>query len=52
MNIDSLRDPRNKFKLQELIGEGTYGEVYWAKDVETGKRVICLIELTVPSDVH
>lgn len=36
VNIDSLRDPRNKFKLQELIGEGTYGEVYWAKDVETG----------------
>ncbi|XP_017301836.1 myosin-IIIb-like [Diaphorina citri] len=52
INIDSLRDPRNKFKLQELIGEGTYGEVYWAKDVETGDHVAIKIMENIPENIE
>uniref|UniRef100_A0A8D8XJS4 non-specific serine/threonine protein kinase n=1 Tax=Cacopsylla melanoneura TaxID=428564 RepID=A0A8D8XJS4_9HEMI len=52
VNIDSLRDPRNKFKLQELIGEGTYGEVYWAKDVETGDHVAIKIMENIPENIE
>lgn len=33
-----LPDPQ-RFELQHLIGEGTYGEVFSAKDKVTGKRV-------------
>lgn len=39
VELDRAADPRDRFNLQELIGEGTYGEVYCAKDKKTGKRV-------------
>lgn len=39
INFDKLPSPENRFKLQYLIGEGTYGEVYSAKDAKTGASV-------------
>lgn len=39
VELDRAADPRDRFTLQELIGEGTYGEVYCAKDTKSGRRV-------------
>lgn len=39
VELDRAAEPRDRFTLQELIGEGTYGEVYCARDKKTGKRV-------------
>ncbi|RXG59092.1 Myosin-IIIa [Armadillidium vulgare] len=39
IDFDSLSDPNTRFELLEVIGEGTYGEVFAAKDHETGCRV-------------
>ncbi|XP_052758788.1 myosin-IIIb-like isoform X2 [Galleria mellonella] len=39
VELDRAADPKERFTLQELIGEGTYGEVYCAKDKKTGRRV-------------
>ena len=36
INFAGLPDPVGKFELIEIIGEGTYGEVYSAKDLATG----------------
>lgn len=37
VNLDALPEPGTRFNLQELIGEGTYGEVYSARDTTTGE---------------
>ncbi|KAJ9598119.1 hypothetical protein L9F63_026776, partial [Diploptera punctata] len=37
VNFEELPAPGDRFVLQELIGEGTYGEVYSARDTITGK---------------
>lgn len=39
VELDRAADPRDRVLLQELIGEGTYGEVYCARDKKTGRRV-------------
>ncbi|KAM3967535.1 myosin-IIIb [Aphomia sociella] len=39
VELDRAADPKERFTLQELIGEGTYGEVYCAKDKKSGRRV-------------
>ncbi|CAG9132390.1 unnamed protein product [Plutella xylostella] len=39
VELDRAADPRDRFQLHELIGEGTYGEVYCARDKKTGRRV-------------
>ncbi|KAE8752070.1 hypothetical protein FOCC_FOCC001232, partial [Frankliniella occidentalis] len=39
VHFDSLPSPVERFVLKELIGEGTYGDVYNAKDNLTGERV-------------
>lgn len=39
VELDRAADPRDRFTLQELIGEGTYGEVYCARDKKSGRRV-------------
>jgi myosin-3 len=37
VNFEELPAPGDRFILQDLIGEGTYGEVYSARDTVTGK---------------
>lgn len=39
IEFNNLPVPTDRFELQVLIGEGTYGEVYAAKDKVTGKKV-------------
>ncbi|KAK8720309.1 hypothetical protein OTU49_013424, partial [Cherax quadricarinatus] len=39
IDFDNLPDPNIRFELLELIGEGTYGEVYGAMDHHTGNQV-------------
>jgi len=39
IDFGRLPVPTDRFELQHLIGEGTYGEVYSAKDKVTGKRI-------------
>ncbi|XP_059045425.1 myosin-IIIb-like isoform X3 [Achroia grisella] len=39
VELDRAADPKERFTLQDLIGEGTYGEVYCAKDKKSGRRV-------------
>jgi myosin-3 len=37
VNFEELPAPGDRFILQDLIGEGTYGEVYSARDTVSGK---------------
>ncbi|XP_047481319.1 myosin-IIIb-like isoform X4 [Penaeus chinensis] len=39
IDFDNLPDPNTRYELLEVIGEGTYGEVFAAKDHETGGMV-------------
>lgn len=39
IDFTRLPVPTERFELQHLIGEGTYGEVFSARDKVTGKRV-------------
>lgn len=39
IDFNRLPCPGNRFELQDLIGEGTYGEVYCAKDKKSNKHV-------------
>lgn len=36
INFATLSSPSENFELNEIIGEGTYGEVYSAKETATG----------------
>lgn len=46
VELDRAADPRDRVSLQELIGEGTYGEVYCARDKKTGRRVAVKVRMT------
>lgn len=39
IDFGRLPIPTDRFELIHLIGEGTYGEVWSAKDKKTGRRV-------------
>lgn len=39
IDFSKLPAPENRFTLSHLIGEGTYGEVFSAKDTRTGASV-------------
>lgn len=45
IDFSHLPAPTNRFELQHLIGEGTYGEVFSAKDKSTGKKVAVKVKL-------
>lgn len=47
-----LPSPGERFELIELIGEGTYGEVYNAKDRTTGKHVAIKILETITDNLE
>ncbi|CAG4979112.1 unnamed protein product [Parnassius apollo] len=52
VELDRAADPRDRFTLQELIGEGTYGEVYCAKDKKTGRRVAIKILENIAENIE
>ena len=39
LDVAGLEEPGDRFKVGELLGEGTYGEVYEAIDTKTDKSV-------------
>ncbi|XP_018026744.1 myosin-IIIb [Hyalella azteca] len=39
IDFDALPDPNTRFELLEVVGEGTYGEVFAAKDHDDGEIV-------------
>ncbi|XP_057336202.1 myosin-IIIa isoform X2 [Microplitis mediator] len=52
IDFDSLPDPSERFELQDLIGEGTYGEVYSAYDKETDTRVAIKILENIADNIE
>ena len=52
VNFDAIPDPEDRFALEELIGEGTYGEVYSARDKETGEHVAIKILENVADNIE
>ncbi|XP_013176841.1 PREDICTED: myosin-IIIb-like isoform X2 [Papilio xuthus] len=52
VELDRAADPRDRFTLQELIGEGTYGEVYCAKDTKSGRRVAVKILENIAENIE
>ncbi|KAG7210389.1 hypothetical protein KM043_011922 [Ampulex compressa] len=52
VNFDSIPDPEDRFSLEELIGEGTYGEVYSARNKESGERVAIKILENVADNIE
>ncbi|XP_043279614.1 myosin-IIIb-like isoform X2 [Venturia canescens] len=52
VNFDTIPDPGDRFSLQDLIGEGTYGEVYSALDKQTGNQVAVKILENVADNIE
>ncbi|KAG5313772.1 MYO3A protein, partial [Pseudoatta argentina] len=52
VNFDVIPDPGECFRLEELIGEGTYGEVYAAYDKETNNKVAIKILENVADNIE
>jgi myosin-3 len=36
IDLDNLPHPGDRFRLEQVIGEGTYGEVFKAIDLDSG----------------
>ena len=52
VNLDTVPDPEGRFALHELIGEGTYGEVYAARDKQSGESVAIKILENVADNIE
>ncbi|CAG5073246.1 Similar to MYO3A: Myosin-IIIa (Homo sapiens) [Cotesia congregata] len=52
IDFNSLPDPSERFELQDLIGEGTYGEVYAAFDKETDTQVAVKILENIADNIE
>ncbi|XP_015438922.1 PREDICTED: myosin-IIIb-like [Dufourea novaeangliae] len=52
VNFDVIPDPGDRFDLEDLIGEGTYGEVYSAHCNETGNKVAIKILENVADNIE
>ncbi|XP_078034391.1 myosin-IIIb isoform X2 [Augochlora pura] len=52
VNFDVIPDPEDRFTLEELIGEGTYGEVYSAHCKDTGDKVAIKILENVADNIE
>ncbi|XP_058834413.1 myosin-IIIb-like isoform X4 [Topomyia yanbarensis] len=53
-HVDFLRlpNPSERFELLDLIGEGTYGEVYSAKDKHSGRKYAVKILETIADNIE
>ncbi|XP_062698482.1 myosin-IIIb-like isoform X5 [Aedes albopictus] len=53
-HVDFLRlsNPTERFELLDLIGEGTYGEVYSAKDKHTGRKYAVKILESIADNIE
>lgn len=49
-DLNSLTDPSGVFELIETVGSGTYGDVYKAKDVQSGRVAAVKIIKLEPGD--
>jgi len=52
VNFDVIPEPGERFRLEELIGEGTYGEVYAAHDKQSGNKVAIKILENVADNIE
>lgn len=52
IDISRLAAPDERFHLLEMIGEGTYGEVYCALDKSANRRVAVKILESIPDNVE
>lgn len=52
LDFDAIPDPDERFSLQELIGEGTYGEVYSARDKKSDTLVAVKILENVADNIE
>ncbi|XP_067001655.2 myosin-IIIb isoform X2 [Anabrus simplex] len=52
VNFEQLPEPGDRFILEDLIGEGTYGEVYSARDNTIGHRVAVKILENVADNIE
>ncbi|XP_012256582.2 myosin-IIIb-like isoform X3 [Athalia rosae] len=52
LDFDAIPDPDERFALLELIGEGTYGEVYSARDKQTDTLVAVKILENVADNIE
>ncbi len=52
IDIVSLPDPGERFQVEALLGEGTYGEVHSALDRQTGRKVAVKIVDEVADNVE
>ncbi|XP_059476387.1 myosin-IIIb-like isoform X1 [Neocloeon triangulifer] len=52
ITFEQLPDPSTRFQLEQVIGEGTYGEVFCAKDLDSGQRVAVKVLENVADNVE
>lgn len=52
IDFGRLPSPRDRFELCDLIGEGTYGEVFSARDRQTGTQVAVKILETIADNLE
>lgn len=52
IEFNRLPAPNDRFELQDLIGEGTYGEVFSARDKLTGRKVAVKILETIADNLE
>lgn len=52
IDFGRLPAPRERFELLDLIGEGTYGEVFSARDTSTGRSVAIKILETIADNLE
>ncbi|XP_014669755.1 PREDICTED: myosin-IIIb-like [Priapulus caudatus] len=52
IDFHRLPDPTNRYELLKTVGEGTYGEVFSAKDKSTGEVVAVKILENIPAVVE
>lgn len=52
VNLDAIAEPGDRFALKQLIGEGTYGEVFAAHDKQTDTEVAIKILENVADNIE